>query len=503
MAALQGGVNYVCGRNVEPLSATEKERLATIFSAWRHPAVREHRERAATLGDGSPEAALKTLAAFEAFLLAEVGSGNDQLYESTVHALHRLLVSPAPEPLELVSAGKELLLQVEPFAFKLLALLAPEKWEKFGKKKGLETALVQLSKIDANPYTKMNLPNDEFINRTGGEDWTSFEHAVRDVIGGRLDVAHRSTEMDPHIWRSAMCVILALLEHNAPNLPDALDTPPGSIVGKKRFMDEMKRLNKAAGIAIHREEARPMRDELSYFQAIQSNLRKYTVGGSGKTEGDLNAAIRQIVSEAVASEGVVDIFGAVGLKKPDISVLSDEFLENVRDSPHKNLQLEVLKKLISDEVKSVSRANVVQSRKFSEMLERTLLAYQNRTLETAQVILELIDLAKQMRDAPGRGEKLGLSDDEMAFYDALVDHGNVKEMMSDKQLADIAHDLVKAIRASVSIDWTQKQAVRADMRRKVKRLLRKHGYPPDKRAEALITVIEQAEVVCRDWSAAA
>ena len=167
-------------------------------------------------------------------------------------------------------------------------------------------------------------------------------------------------------------------------------------------------------------------------------------------------------------------------------MLSDKFLENVRESPYKNLQLEVLKKLISDEITSVSRANVVQSRKFSEMLEKTLLAYQNRNLETAQIIVELIDLAKEIRDEPGRGQKLGLTDDEMAFYDALADHGNIKELMSDKQLTAIAHDLVKTIRASVTIDWTQKEAVRADMCRKVKKLLPKHGYPPPTSATRLL-----------------
>jgi len=277
----------------------------------------------------------------------------------------------------------------------------------------------------------------------------------------------------------------------------------GAEDGKKRFLDAMTVLNKAAGIAIHLEGARHLRDEVGYFQAVQSNLRKYTTGGSGKSDEELNAAIRQIVSGAVASEGVVDIFGAAGLKKPDISILSDEFLETVKVSPHKNLQLELLRKLINDEIRRMTRRNVVQGRKFSEMLEKTLLSYQNRTLEAAQIIMELIGLAKEMRDAPKRGDKLGLTEDEMAFYDALVDHGNVKELMTDDVLAAIAHDLVEAIRSSVTIDWTQKEAVRADMRRKVKRLLRKHGYPPDKRAEALVTVIEQAEVVCKDWAAAA
>lgn len=270
--------------------------------------------------------------------------------------------------------------------------------------------------------------------------------------------------------------------------------------GKKRFLDAMAALNKAAGIAIHLEGARHLRDEVGYFQAVQASLEKYTIGGSGKSNDELNAAIRQIVSGAVASEGVIDIFGAAGLKAPDISILSDEFLETVKTSPHRNLQLELLKKLMNDQITAMARRNVVQSRKFSEMLARTLLAYQNRTLEAAQVILELIEMAKQLRAAPTRGDKLGLTEDEMAFYDALVDHGNVKELMSDEVLAAIATDLVAAIRQSVTLDWTQKEAVRADMRRKVKRLLRKHGYPPDKRAEALVTVIEQAEVVCKDWA---
>jgi len=273
--------------------------------------------------------------------------------------------------------------------------------------------------------------------------------------------------------------------------------------GRKRFLDAMAALNKAVGIAIHLEGARDLRDEVGYFQAVEKNLRKYTTGDGGQSDEQLNAALKQLVSSAVASEGVVDIFGAAGLKKPDISILSDEFLESVKVSPHRNLQIELLKKLLADEIRSMTRKNVVQSKKFSEMLEQTLLAYQNRTLEAAQVILELIDMAKTLRDTPQRGSALGLTEDEMAFYDALVAHGGVKEVMGDTVLAAIAHDLVNAIRESVTIDWTQKEAVRADMRRKVKRLLRQHGYPPDKQADAVVTVIEQAEAVCRVWGEAA
>jgi type I restriction enzyme R subunit len=323
---------------------------------------------------------------------------------------------------------------------------------------------------------------------------------VRDVVGARLDAAHRATEAVPHLWRSVVHVMLELVAHNDAKLGALPAVPEGSTEGKKRFLDAMGALNKAAAIAIHLEGARDLRDEVGYFQGVQKLLRKVTVGGSGKTQGQLDAAIRQIVSGAVTSDGVIDIFGQAGIKKPDLSILSDEFLETVKQSPYQNLQLEMLKKLLNDEIKTMSRRNVVQSRKFSEML---VLAYQNRTLEASQIILELIEMAKAMRDAPKRGDQLGLSEDELAFYDALGAQSDVKDLMGDDVLAAIAHDLVEAIRGSVTIDWTKKESVRADMRRKVKRLLRKHGYPPDKREDAVVTVIEQAETVARDWAMAA
>lgn len=272
--------------------------------------------------------------------------------------------------------------------------------------------------------------------------------------------------------------------------------------GKKRLLDNMLKLNKAAGIALHLEGARDMRDEVGYFQAVHKNIRKYATS-EAKDADELDAAIQQILSGAITPEGVIDVFQAAGLEKPDISILSDEFLATVQASPYKNLQIELLKKLIHDEVRSLTRQNVVQSRKFSELLEATLLRYQNRTLEAAEIILELIELAKQMRDAPKRGDALGLSNDELAFYDALADHGDALEVMGDATLAAIAHDLVRAIRESVAIDWTQKESVRARMRSRVKRLLRKHKYPPDKQEAAVATVIEQAEQICKDWAAAA
>jgi type I restriction enzyme R subunit len=251
----------------------------------------------------------------------------------------------------------------------------------------------------------------------------------------------------------------------------------------------------------------PMGDQAQAIEKLSKSLvagnRHQTllgVTGSGKTNAELNAAIRQIVSGAVTSDGVVDVFGAAGLQKPDISILSDQFLETVRAGEHPNLQLEVLKKLLNDEIMAQSGHNVVVARKFSEMLQRTLLRYQNRSIEAAQVILELIDMAKQLRDQPKRGVALGLTNDELAFYDALADHDGVRDVMGDTVLAAIAHDLVEAIRRSVTIDWTQKETVRADMRRKIKRLLRERGYPPDKQEKAVAVVLEQAERVCRDWA---
>ena len=214
----------------------------------------------------------------------------------------------------------------------------------------------------------------------------------------------------------------------------------------------------------------------------------------------MDEAIRQILYDAIAPDDVIDIFREAGLQKPDISILSDEFLQTVKVAPNENLQMELLRKLLNDEVKSMSRRNVVQSRKFSEMLEKTILQYQNRTLEAAQVILELIEMAKQIRDLSERGDPLNLNEDEVAFYDALAVHGNVKKLMGDKVLSNIAVDLVRLIRQSVSIDWTKKESVRAKMRVQVKKLLRKHGYPPDQREEAVLTVIEQAEQVCREWA---
>ena len=203
----------------------------------------------------------------------------------------------------------------------------------------------------------------------------------------------------------------------------------------------------------------------------------------------------------MASEGVIDIFAAAGLEKPDISILSDEFLAEVRGMKRRNLAVELLQKLLKGELAARRRKNVVQARSFAEMLEETLRRYQNRAVEAAQVIEELIELAREMREASARGDELGLSEDELAFYDALETNDSAVQVLGDDTLRDIARDLVDTVRRNVTIDWTLRENVRANLRRLVKRILRKHGYPPDKQEKATRTVLEQAEVLSAGWAA--
>jgi type I restriction enzyme R subunit len=212
-------------------------------------------------------------------------------------------------------------------------------------------------------------------------------------------------------------------------------------------------------------------------------------------------AIKQIVSRAVASDKVLDLFSAAGLKKPNISILSEEFLAEVKNIPHKNLAAELLRRLLVDEIRTLRRTNLVKSRSFAEMLEKTIRAYQNRSIEAAAVIQELIDLARQMREAHRQGEELGLTTEEVAFYDALEVNDSAVKVLGDDVLRAIAQELVDTVRRNTAIDWTVKEAVRAKLRTMVKRILRKHGYPPDKQEKATQTVLEQAELLCANWAA--
>jgi len=266
---------------------------------------------------------------------------------------------------------------------------------------------------------------------------------------------------------------------------------------KQKFMQAVTDLSKAFALAVPNEKAIAIRDDVGFFQAVRAVLAKGD-GEKRKSADEMDQAIRQIISRAVASDAVVDIFAAAGLKKPDISVLSDEFLADVRNLPHKNLAVETLRKLLSQEIKLRSRKFLIQSRSFAEMLEASIRKYQNRAIETAAVIEELIALAKEMRQAANRGQQLGLTEDEVAFYDALEVNDSAVKVLGDECLRLIAHELLATIRANVTIDWMAKESVRAKLRVMVKRILRKFGYPPDKQEQATRTVLEQAELICAE-----
>jgi type I restriction enzyme R subunit len=269
--------------------------------------------------------------------------------------------------------------------------------------------------------------------------------------------------------------------------------------GKERLLLAVRALSKAFALAVPHEEALRIRDDVASFQAVAAALAK-RAPGAPSTEKELDHAIRQIVSKAIAPEGVVDLFAAAGLKKPDISILSDEFLAEVRGMPQRHLAVEVLRKLLEGEIKTRRRKNLVQARSFAEMLEQAIRRYQNRAIEAAQVIEELIQLAKEMRAADRRGEQLGMSEDELAFYDALKTNDSAVKVLSEPTLQQIARELVEAVRRNVTIDWTLRENVRAQLRVLVKRILRKHGYPPDKQEKATETVLEQAALLSADWA---
>jgi type I restriction enzyme, R subunit len=269
--------------------------------------------------------------------------------------------------------------------------------------------------------------------------------------------------------------------------------------GKERCGRAVRELSQAFALAVPHAEALAIRDDVAFFQAVQAVLAK-RAPGDARPEEDLDHAVRQIISRAVAPEGVMDIFAAAGLQKPDISILSDEFLAEVRGMPQRNLAVELLQKLLKGEIKTRRRKNVVQARSFAEMLEETIRRYQNRAIEAAQVIEELIGLAREMREANARGEQLGLSEDELAFYDALETNDSAVKVLGDDTLRAIARELVETVRSNVTIDWTLRENVRAQLRVLVKRILRKHGYPPDKQEKATQTVLEQAEVLSAEWA---
>jgi type I restriction enzyme R subunit len=269
--------------------------------------------------------------------------------------------------------------------------------------------------------------------------------------------------------------------------------------GKKRFADTALAMSKAFTLCCTLNEAKAVREEVAFMQAVKVILTKKDITQQKKTDEQRELAIRQIISSAVVSDSVVDIFDAVGLEKPNIGLLDDEFLAQVKNLPERNLAVELLERLLEGEIKSRFATNVVQERKFSELLGNVIKRYQNRSIETAQVMEELVEMAKKFREAASRGESLGLSDDEVKFYDALAINESAVRELSDETLKKIAHELTESLRQNISVDWAQRASVRAKLRLMVKRILRKYKYPPDLADAAVELVLEQAETIGEEW----
>jgi type I restriction enzyme R subunit len=270
--------------------------------------------------------------------------------------------------------------------------------------------------------------------------------------------------------------------------------------GKKRFADTALAMSKAFTLRCTLDEAKAVREEVAFLQAVKVILTKPEISKKKKTNEDRELAIRQIIGSEVVSEKVVDVFDAVGLDKPNISILDEAFLAEVRNLPEKNLAVELLERLLEGEIRSKFASNVVQERKFSELLANVIKRYQNRAIETAQVIEELIEMAKKFKAAAARGEELGLTEDEILFYDTLVDNESAVRELSDEVLKKIAHELTENLRQNLSVDWSSRESVRAKLRLMVKRILRKYKYPPDQQEKAIALVLQQAEALSERWA---
>ena len=273
--------------------------------------------------------------------------------------------------------------------------------------------------------------------------------------------------------------------------------------GKKRFADQALAMSHAFSLCCTLDEAKAVRDEVAFMQAVKVILTKREVSAQRKTDEERELAIRQIIGSAVVSGEVVDIFAAVGLDKPNIGLLDDEFLAQVQNLPERNLAVELLERLLQGEIKSRFASNVVQDRKFSDMLADVIRRYQNRSIETAQVMEELIAMAKKFREAAQRGDELGLREDEVKFYDALANNESAVRELQDETLKKIAQELTASLRANLKTDWAERESVRAQLRLMVKRVLKKYKYPPDQQDTAVELVLQQAQSLGEEWSASA
>jgi type I restriction enzyme R subunit len=265
--------------------------------------------------------------------------------------------------------------------------------------------------------------------------------------------------------------------------------------GKKRFIDEVTALSKAFSIAIPHEEALAVKDEVAFFQAVKARLVKFDSTGLGRTDEEIETTIKQVIDKALVTEQVIDIFDAAGLKKPDISILSEDFLMEVKQMEHKNVALEVLKRLLNDEIKTRMKKNLVQSQTLMEMLEESIKRYHNKVITATEAIQELIELSREIKQMDKEPSELGLTDYEYAFYSAIADNESARELMQKETLRELAVVLYQKVKQNASIDWTIKENVRARLRVIVKRTLRQYGYPPDMQAIATETVLKQAEMI--------
>lgn len=272
--------------------------------------------------------------------------------------------------------------------------------------------------------------------------------------------------------------------------------------GKKRFADTALAMSKAFSLCCTLDEAKAVREEVAFLQSVKVILTKRDISQKKRTDEERDLAIRQIINSAVVSEEVVDVFDAVGLDKPNIGILDDAFLAEVRNLPERNLAVELLERLLEGEIKSKFSSNIVQQKKFSELLANVVKRYQNRAIETAQVIEELIEMAKKFRAAANRGDELGLNDDEVRFYDALADNESAVRELSDETLKRIAHELAENLRNNLTVDWSVRESVRAKLRLMVRRILRKYKYPPDQQDAAVELVLQQADALGEVWSEA-
>jgi type I restriction enzyme R subunit len=330
----------------------------------------------------------------------------------------------------------------------------------------------------------------EYTNSKGRGRPTVDAHEAYAVLAEKLDVLHGMVHgFDYSGFLTGGHKLLAQTANFVLGLKD----------GKKRFADTTLAMSKAFTLCCTLDEAKAVREEVAFFQAVKVLLTKRDISKKKLTNEERELAIRQIIGQAIVSEDVVDIFDAVGLEKPNIGLLDEAFLDEIRHLPERNLAVELLERLLEGEIKSRFKTNVSQEKKFSDLLTNVIKRYQNRSIETAQVIEELIDMAKKFQAAASRGETLGLNDDELAFYDALANNEASVRELGDDILRAIAFELTESLRKNISVDWEKRDSVRAKLRLLVKRILRKYKYPPDQQEEAINLVLQQAESLSAEW----